>query len=244
MITPATFSAAQAVIGRRWREDQPPDQERILSLARDALDFVATTGQRYGLEDFRVSGQSRPVLGEDLFRNTEAFFVGLSERESGSREQELIQLILDSLRFIVLTGQQHAFDAFRKEREANAPPFFVASFATREEAEAWLRSHPNPPDFAEVLIAGKSHEVLYDREPHLRRLRANRTLHHYLAGLELSGPAAASFTTHEEAQAWLSAQPEPLRWAKVLVAGTPHVAVYYANLHQRVLYPLSPAQEP
>jgi hypothetical protein len=241
MITPATFSAAQAVIGRRWREGQPPDQERILSLARDALDFVATTGQRYGLEDFRASGQSHPGLCEGLFQSAEAFLAELSAGESGlPQEQELIQLILDSLRFIVLTNQQHALETFRKDREANAPPFFVASFATREDAEAWLRSHPSPPDFAEVLIAGKSHEVLYERETNLRRLRANRTLHHFLTGLELSGPAAASFTTHEEARAWLSAQPKMVGWAKVLVAGAPHVAVYYSNLNQRVLYPLPP----
>jgi hypothetical protein len=249
MITPATFSAAQAVIGKRWREDQPPEREQILGLARDALDFVSTTGQRYSLEDFRTSSQhdhiqNSPGLREDPFRSTEAFFLGLFEGAAGStQEQELIQLIIDTLRFIVLTRQQHAFDKFRKDCEADAPPFFVASFATREEAEAWLQSHPSPPDFAEVLIAGKSYEVIYDRKTNLRRLRGNRTIHHYLAGFELSRPAVATFATQEEAEAWLRAQPEPAKWAKVLVGGAPHLAVYYSNINQRVLYPLSPPQE-
>jgi hypothetical protein len=247
MITPATFSAAQAVIGKRWKEDQPPEQARILGMARDALDFVSTTGQRYGLEDFRASSQrtqNGSTTLDGLFRSTEDFFLGLFEHAADApQDRELIQLIMDTLRFIVFTRQQHAFDEFRKDREADAPPFFVAAFPTREEAEAWLQNHPSPPDFAEVLIAGKSFEVLYDRETNLRRLRGNRTLHHYLARLELSGPAVASFATHEEAEAWLSAQPAPAKWAKVLVGGAPHLAVYYSSINHRVLYPLSPLPE-
>jgi hypothetical protein len=251
MITPATFSAAQKVIGMRWKEDQSPDQAQILGLARDALDFISATGQRYHLEDFRASrvhahpqDDSRFLPLEDLLRRSEAFFVTLSANESGSPwERELIQLIIDTLRFIVSTRQHEAFDEFRKHLESGAPPFVVASFDTREEAEDWLRNHPSPPDFAQLLIAGKYHDVIYDRETNLRRLTSNQTLQHYLAGLKPTEPAA-SFDTLEEASAWLKAQPKPARLASVLVGGVPYLAAYHSNINDRVLYPFSLAQEP
>ncbi len=244
MVTPATFSAAQKVIGTLWKEEQSPEQARILGLARDALDFISATGQRYSLEDFRTSdvpAQPREALRlqplEDLLRRAEAFFVALSDDESGSpKERELIQVIIDTLRFIAATRQHEAFDEFRKHLESGAPPFVVASFDTREEAEAWLRNHPNPPDFAQILIAGTYHDVIYERETNLRRLTSNRTLRHYLTGLE-PGEPSASFATLEEADAWLKAQPEPARLTWVLVGGAPYLAVYHSNINGRVLYP-------
>ena len=46
----------QPVIGRQWRQDQPPERARILGLARDALLFLSATGQQSRFEDFvRVS---------------------------------------------------------------------------------------------------------------------------------------------------------------------------------------------
>lgn len=41
---------AQPLIGRYWNQNPPPEQARILSLARDALDFIFATGQRYPFE--------------------------------------------------------------------------------------------------------------------------------------------------------------------------------------------------
>jgi hypothetical protein len=246
MVTPATFSAAQKVIGTLWKEEQSPEQARILGLARDALDFICATGQRYALEDFRASHvpeqpRENPRLQplDDLLRRTEAFFVALSDDDSGlPKERELLQLITDTLRFIDATRQHEALDEFCKHLESGAPPFVVASFDTREEAESWLRNHPSPPDFAQILIAGAYHDVIYERETNLRRLTSNQTLRRYLTGLE-PGEPSASFTTLGQADAWLKAQTEPARLTWVLVGEAPYLAVYHSNINGRVLYPFS-----
>ncbi|WP_245814814.1 hypothetical protein [Cystobacter ferrugineus] len=45
--------------------------------------------------------------------------------------------------------------------ERNDPPVASASFATREEAQAWLREQSHPPLRTWVLIAGEFHLAVY-----------------------------------------------------------------------------------
>ncbi|MGZ3458160.1 MAG: hypothetical protein ACXU86_06585 [Archangium sp.] len=250
------LSDPQEVIGKQWSEDQSPEQARILGLARDALRFVFATGQRYRFEDFRKSLASgvRPPKPpppqdslaslEDRLSRTEGYFTKLRDETDSAGEKDLIQVILDTLHFIASTGQHRAFGEYLEHVEAGAPPYVIASFDTMEEAEAWLRIHPNPPDSANVLIANKYHDVLYDRETNTRRLPRNRDLEYYLAELKQEEPptAVASFASHEEAEAWLKAQPEPARWAWVSIAGELYLAAYYPNIGHRALYPSSLAK--
>ncbi len=116
----------QEMIGRHWKEGQTPEQEQILSLARDALDFVSTTGQQYPFEDFRKGLQSgRPPRNEvfsgtpedgfaslvERMGRTEEFFTKLRDASDSAEERELLQSILDTLRFISTTRQHGAFRA-------------------------------------------------------------------------------------------------------------------------------------
>jgi hypothetical protein len=239
------LSDPQEVIGRQWSEDQSPDQARILGLARDALLFVSATGQRDRFEDFRkapdTSEQSRL---EEHLRGTEEFFTKLRDGAGSAKEKELLQVILDALHFISSTGQHMAFSEYHEHVEAGAPPYVIASFETREEAEAWLGNHPHPPDFAQVLVANSYHDVIHDRDRDIRRLRRNRSLEHYLADLEQEEPpnSVASFSSLKDAEAWLKAQPEPARWAWVSIGGEFYLAVYHPNIGHRALYPLSLAK--
>ncbi|WP_224241085.1 hypothetical protein [Hyalangium gracile] len=57
--------------------------------------------------------------------------------------------------------------------ESRAPPFAVAHFESLAEAEAWLHSHPHPPDPARVLIGNAFHDVVHDRVTNIRRLPRN-----------------------------------------------------------------------
>jgi hypothetical protein len=246
MVSLADFSAAQELIGKNWRDDQSAEQAQILGLARDALDFISTTGQRYQFEDFLRGPPS--ALGEppddggplkELMRETERFFTKLFEEAASTRASELAQVILDTLRFISSTCQSGAFAEYLEHLEADAPPFVVASFDTREEAEAWLRNHPSPPDFAQVLVADQYHDVVFDRETNFRALPRSRALHHYFQGLEEDGSPVASFNTREEAEAWLQGQPRPARRAWVSIGNEHYLAVYHPNIHHRVLYPFS-----
>ncbi|WP_257451591.1 DUF3598 family protein [Archangium lipolyticum] len=262
------LSDLQEVIGKRWSEDQSPEQARVLGLARDALFFVYDTGQRYRFEDFRKSldsstrlaAESSPVPQraldnveqlqgeraslEERLRRTEEFFTKLRAEADSDREGELIQVILDALYFISSTEQHRAFGEYLEHVEAGAPPYIIASFGTREEAETWLGNHPNPLDFANVLIANRYHDVLHDRERGTRRLHHNRDLEYYLAELAQEQPPnpVASFSNLEDAEAWLKARPEPARWAWVSIGGEDYLAAYYPNIGHRALYPLSMAK--
>jgi hypothetical protein len=245
----------QQIIGKHWHEDQSREQAQILSLARDALDFVSDTGQQYNFEDFRKGPRVRatPTAGappttpresaalEERLRKTEAFFTRLRNESDSAKERGLIQIILDTLQFISSTDQHDALRNFIESVESNAPPYAVAAFDTREEAEAWLGSHPSPPHLANVLIANDYHTVIYDRATNLRRLPHGSTLNEYLADLkEMEHPVAtASFATQEEADAWLRAQPTPARRAWVLIGGALYLAAYHPNIDHRALYPHS-----
>jgi hypothetical protein len=256
MTNPSRFQHPQEVIGKYWKKDQSPEQARALSLARDALLFVSATGQRYLFEDFRKGLPSRPSpqplevpptrlanLRERL-SGTVPLFLKLQDATHSAGEKELIQIILDTLHFISSTGQYGPLCDFIEHVESKAPPYVVASFDSREEAEAWLLSHPQPPDAADVLIANTYHDVVYDRETNLRRLPWNRDLERHLAWLDQVDPpvAVASFATREEADAWLKAQPNPERRAWVLVGNEIYLAAYYPNINHRALFPLSMAK--
>lgn len=159
-------------------------------------------------------------------------------------EQRLLDFTFDALLFIGATGQTRVIEDYRKQLDSNHPPYVVASFDTRKEAEAWLERHPCPPHMAHILIADADHVVVYDSESNIRRMQATPRLESYLGRLRRAEPprATASFNTREEADAWLKAQATPARRAWVEIAGEPYLAAYYPHLDHRALFPLPTAE--
>lgn len=252
MTDPLLLSDAQQVIGRRWSQGPLPEQARTLLLARDALDFISATGQWYALVDFRAARAPRDAhaFGEEGTRELRALMraMDIFEKLLGvpevDGEEVPIQLILDVLRFISATGQLDALGDFIEHVEAKAPPFVIASFETQAEAQDWLANHPAPPAFADVLIGGRYHDVVYERETDFRRLPWNRDLERYLSWLKREEPpvAAASFATRHEAEDWLAKQSHPARRTWVTIAGEFYLAAFYPHIQHRALYPLSLAE--
>ena len=164
----------------------------------------------------------------------------LREEPRSSEEKERLLVAMDALRFISATGQGHDFEAYRKSLDDKAPPLVVATFDTREEADTWLKNHPNPPHHAYVLISGEYHVVMHVPELKHRRLISHPVLEFYLADMVREGipHPAASFRTKEEAQAWLDTQPEPPRQVFIQIAGENHLVIYHHRVDLRLMHPL------
>lgn len=160
-------------------------------------------------------------------------------------QQELLDVLFDALLFIDSTGQLYAFEDYRQHLASDDPPRVVASFNTPEEADTWLKEHPEPPSSAYVLIADQYYQLVYIREQNHRRLFTHPVLEYYLSGRVREGlpPPVASFATRQQAEAWFENEAAPPRQAVILVAGEPHLAVYHPNLHHRSIYPFSMAAQ-
>lgn len=234
---------AQRIIGKHWSAEQAP----VLGLARDALDFISTTGQRHRFRAYRQgppTGGSSEGSSEGLLGQAESFFRRLLKTPQPPDEAELIEVIADALRFIVTTGQQVDLAQYVEHLEAGAPPYAVAAFGSLEDAERWLMDHPDPPDFAHVIIVGEYRSVYYERERNIRKLPNDNAMEYYLAELQSEEPpvAVATFATRHEAEFWLKAQPIPARRIWISIGGEFYLAAYYPHLHHQALFPLAMAK--
>jgi hypothetical protein len=183
------------------------------------------------------------MSSKTLDLETQELLGRLWEESKSEEEKERLQYARDALNFIYETGQTYDFDDYRAGLDVNAPPPVIATFNTREEADAWLRGHPNPPRHAKILIAGEFHYVASSREHNHRAVLSSNTLEYYLAEMIRDGvpPPAFTFSTHEEASKWLHSQAEPPRQIFIQIAGEPHLVVYHEKINLRAIYPLSRA---
>jgi hypothetical protein len=167
----------------------------------------------------------------------------LGEGAQSPEDKERLGLAFDAIRFISNLGQSYNFEKYCDYGAANGPPLVIASFDTREEAEVWMKNHPDPPHHANVLIAGEYFLTAYIPENNHRALLHDPALEYYLEDMIHSGLPApmATFATHEEATTWLRNQPEPPRQVFITIAGEYYLAVYHYKVNIRALYPISMA---
>jgi hypothetical protein len=158
-------------------------------------------------------------------------------------QQELLDVLFDALLFIDSTGQLYDFEDYRRHLVSGEPPRVVVAFESREEADAWLKDHPEPPSSAYVLIADQYHLLVYNRELKHRRIFPHPVLEYFLGARIQEGlpPPVASFATRQQAEAWLANEPAPPKQAVIEIAGEPFLAVYHPNIRHRSIYPFSMA---
>jgi len=180
----------------------------------------------------------------DLINNAVDLLGRLHEDTQSQEEKDLLLASSEALRFIWDTGQTRAFNDYRKGLGSDSPPHIVAAFDTREEAEGWLNSHPNPPHMAYVLIADKYHVVADFTASNHRALLPHPSLELYLDALMRDGlpPAAATFHSREEATSWWNSQTDPPAQAVIQIGSEPFLAVDYRDLSHRALFPFSLSQ--
>lgn len=170
----------------------------------------------------------------------------LWEESTSEEDKEYLSAAMNALDFISRTGQSHDFEAYRENAMADAPPLVIATFDTKESAEAWLNNLPNPPMGADILIAGEYHYANCTDDLKRRYLLRTQTLEYYLRGMLDDGlpPPVATFDTLEQARAWVDSQPEPPRQIVITIAGEPHLVAYHYKVGLRAIYPLSRAAPP
>lgn len=100
----------------------------------------------------------------ELLPKVQELLVRLRTSASSSEDKELLAVAYFALDFIEVTGNFYPFEAFLQSwnsPEGTLPT--VASFGSREEAETWLKEHPEPPHGAFVLVSGQPYSVFYFR---------------------------------------------------------------------------------
>lgn len=163
------------------------------------------------------------------------------EHAQSPEEKELYLLASDALWFIWRNGQAYAFESYREDVKVNALEGVIASFHTREEAEAWLTVQPAPPDLALVLIADEYHVVLSSRDRSRRSLVRDPELEYHIEEMTKDGlpPSLVAFNTRDEANAWFNSQTEPPVQTVIQIGGERFLAVYYRNINHRAMFPFS-----
>ncbi len=92
------------------------------------------------------------------------------EDSPSPEDQEILDVAANAIHFIASIGKLHAFEHYLASIASGGQPPPLYSFDTREEADAWLKNHPEPPHGASVSIAGKDYTVAYFRELNHRAL--------------------------------------------------------------------------
>jgi hypothetical protein len=166
------------------------------------------------------------------------------ENAQSPEEKKLFLLAIEALWFVWRNGQSHEFESYLEDVEANAPHRVIAAFNTRDEADAWLRKKPKPPDLALVLIADEYHVVLSSRDGTRCSLVPDPDLEYHIEEMMRGGlsPVGASFNTREEADAWFNSQAEPPAQTVIQIGGEHYLAVYYRNINHRAMFPFSLAE--
>ncbi|MFE8601026.1 hypothetical protein [Archangium violaceum] len=94
----------------------------------------------------------------------------MEKRMSSPEEFEAIRAAKISFNFVMREGEEYGFEEYLESLRSarTAPP--LASFATREEADSWLATQPEPPPPAVVSIGNELYSVGYNRRRKMRLL--------------------------------------------------------------------------
>lgn len=94
----------------------------------------------------------------------------MEQHISSPEELEAIRIAKIAFDFVMHVGEEHGFKEYLETLHAARPPRPFQSFATREEAGAWLETQPEPPPPAVVAMGNELYSVGYNRRCALRVL--------------------------------------------------------------------------
>jgi hypothetical protein len=165
------------LLARIRAKTQSAEEQELLAVAINAMLFITSTGQRYAFVDFLEYLESNappPVVASfKTLKEAEAWLNNHPEPPDST----LVMIVdryhtvsylreMNHRRFIPLPVME--FHLGRLKREGLPPA--VASFKTREEAEAWLMGQTEPPQQSLITIASDSYLAVYHRNVNHRAL--------------------------------------------------------------------------
>ncbi|HYO58436.1 hypothetical protein [Archangium sp.] len=146
----------------------PPTGTVHVADERCTLGYSRLSGQPLLLRLPPVEDLRRPGEMEGQERLWLALDKAHAVLNSSPEDLEGLQSAALALHFIHEAGCARDFARFLTHLDEPLPP--LCSFATREEAEAWLRKHPRPPNGASVQVGEEVLTVSYQRERDQRLL--------------------------------------------------------------------------
>ena len=170
-------SRAQELLAELLTNTPSQEQQELLNVLFDALLFIDSTGQLYAFEDYRqhLASDDPPRVVAAFKTREEADAWLMAQPEPPSSAYVLIADQYHQLVYLRETHQRRLFPHPVLEyylggrlRAGLPPP--VASFATRQQAEAWLENESAPPRQAVILVEGKPHLAVYHPHIHHRSL--------------------------------------------------------------------------
>lgn len=165
-------------LGQHREDSLSPEAQEKFMVAIDALRFIAASGQHGDFEDYRKS------LDDNAPPLVIAAFSTRAEAESWLKEHPnpplSAKVLVEGEYFWVISARDFPFRKLRpspdtlgyylEDMTSDGLPAPVATFATREEAEAWLHAQPEPPRQVFIQIGGEHYLVAYHHRIHLRAL--------------------------------------------------------------------------
>ena len=109
-------------------------------------------------------------MSDDLFDKTLVWLHEVEQRTETHEELDALKTAKIALHFIQAIGESYGFEDYLRNFNSKAPLDPLLSFATRQEADKWLKDHPAPPHGAVVRIAESRYSVGFDRKSGLRVL--------------------------------------------------------------------------
>jgi hypothetical protein len=245
------LSYASLFAGARWRsalDAGRKEESELWRYLREQISFVEGLGQAYRFEDYlaELPATSPPDVSTALDASPEcltrrALALALKSLEESSDPDQALHLLvlLNLLNFLANTGQTADFEDFFTNRLDYAP-LAIAVFATREEAETWLRGLEKPPSPARILVGDEYYLAWYSRDDGARRVDREFTIEPYIEGFTAKGiPAdSPSFTSRAEAEAWLEKNPAS-PFGFLSISGEYYFAVHHKRLKRHTLHPVA-----
>ncbi|WNG40175.1 head protein [Archangium violaceum] len=164
-------------LGRIHENTQSAEEKEWLVAAADALEFIWATGRAYEFEDYRKSRElDAPALVVAAFKTREEAEAWLANNPSPPAMAYV--LITDEYHLVAYRRESNwraflphpTLELYLEEMMRDGLPPAVATFGTREEADAWFHGQTESRAQSVIQVGGEYFLAVYYRNINHRAL--------------------------------------------------------------------------